>query len=612
MLFALTQHSRLGSSSPGRRPGTTGLLFSSSRAKPATPYLLGGLTDAAETSNSRTAVVQRQMHEAFIAGTTGGHLHDDGTHGASNEKEFHVQTDGLERSLKDLHHKLDSFDPLNTGMSAHGKLRKKSTNKDDDDDEVENIREKFEIYKMARRIEPELPPLIPLPPVSPSRRLPDTPCIDYNLSFDAVNKYLAPVREEATNKRVVFRNQLQSLASSRRDVMLQTSTERFAKALEQKKKQGEMVVAARRDGAGTNSHQVPHGAPSKEAVAEKWVVVFGLVAFLKSAREEALFHRKAPEERMKVIKERQAAGIIKRTDAFHMRAMEMEELMKNQCTIGRLEMMGRMFCVKRKIRDKHDQSRLMAFSLAKWHPKAKLFLGFKAYINKMKYLQDWWRRKSASLREVRETIATRWESIERFGTSSPCHKEAHAPISTNYDPIDQARRTVFLENELRSRRFFLLTTIAMWEEDAKKWKAELAARKEQGLKMSKEFFEQMPLRPSHLPRGHLYNESHLKPCREHCLGPQGDLEIAAMIKACRNNPKGGGWKPVPQKNSQSKKGKGKKSGGEDGDQQAETTAAARLFGEAAVDDMHMWGVRPEDLPSIGEKPGADEGEGRFP
>merc|ERR1712178_663388 len=223
--------------------------------------------------------------------------------------------------------------------------------------------------------------------------------------------------------------------------------------------------------------------------------------------------------------------------------------MKDKCTVGRLQMLGSLVQARIRVHCRRDQAHLVTACLLKWHPKANLFVCFKAYISKAKYLQDWWRRTSARLREVRERIAKRWEKIEQQGTSG--YQEAMAPPSCAYfDPIDPATRNTFLEHELRARRFFLLSKISMWEEDAAKWRNELEARKRQRIKPSFDM-DQLPVRPSHLPPGH-------PPCSDTCLGRQGDSEILAMIKAARSNPKGGGWKQVPQKNTKSKDGKGKK------------------------------------------------------
>merc|ERR1712216_136465 len=97
---------------------------------------------------------------------------------------------------------------------------------------------------------------------------------------------------------------------------------------------------------------------------------------------------------------------------------------------------------------------------------------------------------------------------ERFGTSG-FHAEAPSPIYHG-DALDPAARSVFLEHELRSRRFFGLGNIAIWEQDSIKWKQQSkAVRKESRL---------APFRPSYLPFDHLSTECAQKPCRDGCLG----------------------------------------------------------------------------------------------
>merc|ERR1711939_557194 len=80
-------------------------------------------------------------------------------------------------------------------------------------------------------------------------------------------------------------------------------------------------------------------------------------------------------------------------------------------------MLARMFQAKHRVRDKRIQAHLIEYCLHKWQPKAHVFLSFKSYMSKVRYLQAWWRRMSKALREVRERISKRWEKIERYGTS---------------------------------------------------------------------------------------------------------------------------------------------------------------------------------------------------
>lgn len=613
MLHALKIHSQVRSPSP-QRPGTTGVLPGRSRA--ATPYLLSGLTGAAELNNSRSIIFEQKMHEQEALAETSQSFWPAESDGMARqqtvmptEMDFHMATDSLQKSLNNLHWKLEAFDPQSPSpqnrRSSVGKLFKAaSSQEDDDDEEGDSLRERFEQYKMVRKIEPELPPLIPLPPSSSSYRLPDTPLIEYNLSQDALEKCMGPARMEAALKKKSVREQLMTQSSARRDNMLEINKDMWQKVLDQKKQQAENVLIARREGISgiKNSNQ----SVSKDVIAEKWAVAYALVTFLKSAREEVVFHRKTPDERMKVIKERQASGNSKRSDEFHVRAMQMGELMQDGCTIGRLEMMGRLFQSKRCIHAKREQARLATLCLFKWQSRAHIFHVFKAFKDKVKYLQEWWRRTSMRLKEVRENIAKRWERIEKLGTSG-YQDSANAECPLFHEPVEPARRNVFLENELRSRRFFLLPMISMWEEDAARWRAEQLVKKEKGMRPTFDL-EELPLRPSHLPANHCSSK---RPRGDWCLGPQGDQEILAMIKACRNHPNGGGWKQVPQMKAKCKQGGAKKPNA-GSDQQADAPAAARLFGEADAADLERWGVRQADMPQIGEKPGIDEGEGRYP
>merc|ERR1719183_2731108 len=124
---------------------------------------------------------------------------------------------------------------------------RQSRDGDDDEDVFENIREKFELYKMCRKIEPELPPLVPLPRMMQER--PETPNVDYNWSEEAVQKYVLPSRIEQYRQSRLHRENLQADAAWRRDHLLECSREVWSKTLTKKSRQAQDVILARREGA---------------------------------------------------------------------------------------------------------------------------------------------------------------------------------------------------------------------------------------------------------------------------------------------------------------------------------------------------------------------------
>merc|ERR1719453_2174565 len=143
------------------RPGSTGNLAVHS-SQVLSPYLLGGLSNVTDSRNSQGKVVQQRIskHEAAAVGAT---LAAEGSSNAvvADEKEFTSATDGLERTLQDLRKQLEVFDPLNRGRAGSNTYTKRRSADDDDDafEKLQAMRERFEAYKMVRRIEPDLPPL---------------------------------------------------------------------------------------------------------------------------------------------------------------------------------------------------------------------------------------------------------------------------------------------------------------------------------------------------------------------------------------------------------------------------------------------------------------------
>merc|ERR1712072_526789 len=137
-----------------------------------------------------------------------------------------------------------------------------------------------------------------------------------------------------------------------------------------------------------------------------------------------------------------------------------------------LDMVARLFQARVRVRNNRENARLLNHCLHKWQPRAHMFLAFKQYLNTVKYLQAWWPRKLPVLKEIFDKIAKRWEKIERTGTSGQVAQDTAQNVQI-VDVCDQATRTTFIENELRSRRFFHLSAVKIWEEDSAKFQAQV-------------------------------------------------------------------------------------------------------------------------------------------
>lgn len=516
----------------------------------------------------------------------------------AGEKEFLKEAGGLEEGLTKLRSQLDMFDPGNAGYGKKSNnVKSKGANQEEEeDDEMDALREKFEAYKMVRRIEPELPPLTPLPPLDSSRRLPDLPLLHFNLSEEALEKFMGTARLEATMKQKLFRQSQQNICAERRDAMSQMAQETYEKVLARKKRQAELVLLARQKGKTMLDVAVP-----KEVVMERWAVMYAITSFLKAAREEVIFHRKSPEDRLAEIRARQLSGKVKPRDEFHERTIEMDNIMLDRSVTTKLDMLGFMYRSWRKIRGRRDQAGAIAFCLGKWRPRANVLIAFRKHTQLIRQLQAWWRRMSLRQQNLREELSERWDRIEKSGTSWWGPEEIQPAEGTviSAEPADPKKRETFLIMELRARRFFLLSELKMWEEDGQRWQEERRQRK---LRKERADIRMLPARPSCLPPNHHHDIK--KVCLEGCLGRQGDKEIEAWIKAVKANPKGGGWQEIPQKVANERKGKNSR-------EEADMLAAS-LFGVAEAEDLDKWGVGLRHMPLVGQKPGADEGEGRFP
>jgi hypothetical protein len=224
----------------------------------------------------------------------------------------------------------------------------------DDEEEIENIKEKFELYKMVRKIEPELPPLTPLPKLMSVR--PESPHIDYNWSEKALEIHSFECKVESIKEGKKRREKTTERNNIRREKQIQIQTDEWSWRLAQKNKQADEALAARRPGA-------PKSVPPS-VVAEKWLVAYSLVAFLRKADKiRAINHmteeKKAELEQQKIALEKQAELLAL--------------CLIDPIILSRLTMLTKMFQKRIAVRDMSGKAALIWGCMKKWDRKADVF-----------------------------------------------------------------------------------------------------------------------------------------------------------------------------------------------------------------------------------------------
>lgn len=267
-------------------------------------------------------------------------------------------------------------------------------------------------------------------------------------------------------------------------------------------------------------------------------------------------------------------------------------LSEDKCTRN-FQLLANMWSSKVAVKNNNRACYIVHKCLRAWRP-AQVFICFRQFLNRVRFVQAWWRTTRQELHEVRDQISKRWERLEHShlvqvlreqqglpplgmtdtcssgvaslsmtGTSSTMssshtrhrrgssarederrgiHERIEAEVARQMTP--QLKRLRFLSHELRARRHKLLPALKVYRDDLISWREYEESRRNPGCspkQLVDRIFRMPPTRPSYLPVGHLASCVAVgKPCQrcsKWCPGERGDKEILSWRALLKSHPK---------------------------------------------------------------------------
>eukprot|EP00931_Biecheleriopsis_adriatica_P123364 TRINITY_DN983_c0_g1_i1.p1 TRINITY_DN983_c0_g1~~TRINITY_DN983_c0_g1_i1.p1 ORF type:complete len:752 (+),score=162.55 TRINITY_DN983_c0_g1_i1:208-2256(+) len=613
----------------------------------ASDSVLHGVSSNASSENARARndlqrlgigrQAKRQVRSTNVKNTAGDGADQDGA-----IKDF----DRLTTAIGEVKTAFDAFDPRRTKKvpfsvifaGGKGAQNDVAAGGDEDEDAVrekqERLAERLQAYKFARRFESELPPLARAPPGTlQPKKPPPQQIVARNTSVEAIGVWLPPRRlahiqsfaEEKTRRTEVYQTE--------RDRMVEESSVAWMQDLERKWRQGRQAVESRKK-------QAKLQGISQEFPVAKWISLMWAVGWLEQLRQDLALKKLPSSERLEYIKSNEDKLLIKRSAVSNKQqgeAIKFEEVSASPtvarivtCTVANVKL-------KKRIRQARASAQLACNALRAWQVAGRVIFSLKNVVHKARIIQRFWRQCSVQLRAVRESIAARWEKLERQELAIELSKFAQASSGgkfkasessglsleerINIELVTKNARQTFLEHELRARRYFVLPQIAQWKSECVKWQNDFNAyleTKRAYETLGKEYdvkpehsFSWPPARPMHAPPNHPIGETARGAiCSFGCPGRRGDEEILDMWRRCRADPTS--WKRLPRTGEKLFEKKKKK---KDTPEEPTNPAPARRksltslldddkdidFGEAPQKDMVKHGVDESTLPG-GEPP----------
>lgn len=418
------------------------------------------------------------------------------------------------------------------GGGADGSPKKKALSTLDRLSPVER-RERMDMLKYVRRIEPELPPLERPEPATEAPL--EQALVQLNSSSQALAKFKREARLEALTIRSDERADHRSLVKDQR---LERKTVALAMKRENamKKSKGALAALAEASGGEVNPGCMAPYPGFKGA----WLAIAAMVSFLRQMNEELKFGRMNCRQQHEYVVSHWEDIQDGTMQTGHLvdNVVDLKVRMEDEAFDRRRALIECILSAKVRLRRQRKNARLINNCLHTWQPGA-IWMVIQRLGWRFRLLQHWsrcWRRK---LRTIREEVSARWRQLEYNVLLEETVEEERVakkarPLSLE-KIIDTKRvsakdRMEFLRHELRYRRYKMLPAIRFWESESQRWHDALEHHREhqQALKTVGALEEATPLflfpppRPSHLPN---------------------DDELIEMMVRARRNPES--WTPIP-------------------------------------------------------------------
>eukprot|EP00929_Paragymnodinium_shiwhaense_P024290 TRINITY_DN14995_c0_g1_i2.p1 TRINITY_DN14995_c0_g1~~TRINITY_DN14995_c0_g1_i2.p1 ORF type:complete len:698 (-),score=167.78 TRINITY_DN14995_c0_g1_i2:43-2136(-) len=622
-----------------RRPGlqTAG---SSALNSARSPNMLEGVTPDTEEQNLLLTKAFGKTEGSFFASKMGPTRSQKVTRTLEDvEAEFGKSSERIMSRIGELKRWHDNYEgrPSDVAVST---VQSKDTEEEKEVD-TDKLLERLEVFKMHRRVEPELPPLTPYRAPGGKKEVSPAHILKRNQSEDQMATFKPLERERSRQVKIMYAHERQAQVKRQREDTLDGNTEQWRDNIMRKMRQGEHAIALQ---------NTPNSVKAERQSAEQHCIETWMTTIVLS-------------QSMNILKQKLDG----------LQGMSKEERALHASRVSKDSKAAQMNCFVALFKAKIDTMRKKKHS-------------------QIKYMQRWWRTCRMWLRDTRDKIARRWIALERAeltkelarkgfpipsmtatagkssgGTplasssmspllASPSRKSiASSSVSfedrliTMLDMTDEDTRSTFIEHELRARRYFALPSIKLFEDEVAAWRRHVTklGKVDQAVHLAAEAtqaisqvvieddtavaeFHQPPKRPTYLPMPHPSAEAKGTPCPDFCSGRKGDEEILDMWKRCRSSG-GTGYRTVPLRatkiiggsggftgkvflgargrNEEERYQRQRSSGDAMAEDESQKQAPAGPFGEAGEEELLNWGVIPERMPGLAPREGPVQVEG---
>jgi len=458
------------------------------------------------------------------------------------EEDFNNAMDSMTNNIDALFYWQQNFDATSKNefgaIAAPGAGKRDAASKEEEEDrreaELRRRRERFEAYKMVRKIEfEEIPPLDRSMLKAPRMEMPDQTKVKYNAGPEALGKMRPDGRRTRIRANSAARNTRVQRAQNCRKLMLEDCENAWSSLLEKKMEQA--TVAKERRSV--------HNWGCGEKALQRWFATICMVHFAKQAHT-----------RMKVRRD-QLEGLAESS------LMGEHRMWGSGVSWG--SVIQQVLILRVHLMRRRRAATCVSKCLHHWRVGGRAFMASRAIARKLRKIQIWWRECRQRLHEARQTLSARWAALEELEI------DRKIKAGGRWAQVSESVRMNFITHELRARRYRVLPMLCLWEEERERWQdtlrnlhATMEMRRASILRHSLRSnstissdsecsvaapeFCWPPPRPSYMPARHPQHDKYEHPCTEDCPGRQGDYEIINMIRRAWANTDGkGGWSEIP-------------------------------------------------------------------
>lgn len=382
----------------------------------------------------------------------------------------------LSKSVDNLRLKHASLGSSN----ATGKDRDETVRSNSNKQKIaEDLQEKLEAYKFARKIDPELPPLERLGPSTEPPPAQDI--VQNNTSASSLKINTAEVRATVCASRGLELQRRIDIANRRKAEgrlrKMQAKRDEVAKTAGRQERASKFTKNAY-DSLGCLSHC--------RNVSGAWLAILALGNVLKCLKEQVDFVKSTGREKQEYVVEkwrRLSEGKMFVGPYVH-KVFTLAATMLDPDVARRLRLMKDMVSVMERIKAKREQAKCLWTSMQSWRIGGVLFMCLKTLVRRILLIQGWWRSCSRRIQKVLNKVVSQWMKVEyklvlreyvaerqqinkKYGLEEVIQLPPASDLKVVVKCVDEVARTHFLRHELRARRYNLLQDIYIWEHEYK-------------------------------------------------------------------------------------------------------------------------------------------------